>query len=332
MQPFEQLEKDWAAYNDLDPAGMVACSSGTAALHLALEAMQLPQGSQVIVPDLTMIAVPRAVTMAGLTPVFVDCDDTLNMAMLNAMCHKDVKVIMAVHTYGKQCDTGLIHQAAYGNGAKVVEDLAEAHGLKVHYKTDAATWSFYSNKIVSGQEGGAVWFRNNDHAKLARQLRSLGFTDDHDFVHVPRGHNYRMSNAHASLILDSLKRVDLSLENRWLQWHTYHEICPQDWRMQKPDAPWVYAMRIKGMVTAKQDVVVRELKRHGIEARHCFKMCHTQEEYNHCKTVSSGNESSSQFGYKCVQLSNEVIYLPLSSYGTRCHLDAFNIIKRILDK
>lgn len=79
MEPYQLLEREFAEWNDLDPAGMVACSSGTAALHLALEAFRLPQGSKVIVPDYTMVAVPRAVTMAGLKPVFADCDERLNM-------------------------------------------------------------------------------------------------------------------------------------------------------------------------------------------------------------------------------------------------------------
>ena len=77
MQPFEQLEQEWARFNDLDPAGMVACSSGTSALHLACESMDLPLGSNVICPDFTMIACPRAISLAGMIPVFVDCDDKL---------------------------------------------------------------------------------------------------------------------------------------------------------------------------------------------------------------------------------------------------------------
>lgn len=79
MEAYQRLEKEWAEFNGLDSAGMVACSSGTAALHLALEAFRLPPGSEVLVPDYTMVACPRAVAMAGLTPVFVDCDKRLLM-------------------------------------------------------------------------------------------------------------------------------------------------------------------------------------------------------------------------------------------------------------
>jgi perosamine synthetase len=330
LQPFEQMERDWAEFNQLDPAGMVACSSGTAALHLALEAMRLPQGSEVIVPDLTMIAVPRAVTLAGLTPVFVDCDDTLNMdpkLLRNqgaAKTGKYLSAMVVVHTYGVQARREEINFETGTYDCRFIEDLAEAHGLTPHHNTDAACWSFYKNKIVAGEEGGAVWFRDKEHAALARQLRTLGFTDAHDFTHVPRGHNYRMSNAHAALVLDSLRRVVLSQENRWLQWHTYNELCPKDWRMLRPDAPWVYAMRIPGLVPLVQSIIIEWLKKEGIEARHCFKPSSYQEEYRQAKCVH-------HIPNMCGRMVQEVIYLPLSSYHTRCNLDAFNLIQRILD-
>lgn len=76
LEPYQLLERRWAEFNGLDPAGMVACSSGTAALHLALEALPV---ERVFLPDLTMVACARAVVMAGLEPVFVDCDERLLM-------------------------------------------------------------------------------------------------------------------------------------------------------------------------------------------------------------------------------------------------------------
>lgn len=324
---YQQLERDWAEWNELDPEGMVCCASGSAALHLSLEAMRLPQGSECIVPDLTMIAVPRAVTLAGLTPVFVDCNDTLNMnpdLFDSATEHMDdFPTVIAVHTYGKRCDMDKLVNKMCFVDMPLVEDLAEAHSVKPHPTTNAACYSFYKNKIVSGEEGGAVWFRDKEHAKLARQLRSLGFTDAHDFTHIPRGMNYRMSNAHASLILDSLRRVDLSLENRWLQWHTYNELCPKEWRMPKPDAPWVFCLHIRGMPIEQQNTIVKELHAHGIAARHCFKSCKQQEEYANCRRVKGALSRAEMY-------STEVVYLPLSSHHTRCHLDAFDVIQRIL--
>jgi perosamine synthetase len=149
-QPFELLEDevaDWAGY----PRGhVVSCSSGTAALHIALEALQLPQGATVIMPDLTMVACARAVHLAGLVPQFVDCKDDLNMDVrqIDSTQLRSTAAFMAVHLYGR-CAFKM-----FGfNNLRVVEDMAEAHGVRPHAETDAACWSFYRNKIVAGEEG-----------------------------------------------------------------------------------------------------------------------------------------------------------------------------------
>lgn len=81
LEPYEQLELRFAEWNELPPEGMVACSSGTAALHLALEAINDKPAGEVIVPDLTMVACPRAVVLADKTPKFVDCNDQLLMEL-----------------------------------------------------------------------------------------------------------------------------------------------------------------------------------------------------------------------------------------------------------
>lgn len=325
LQPFEQLEQDWARWNDLDPAGMVVCSSGTSALHLACEALQLTPGSKVICPDLTMIACPRSITLAGLEPVFVDCGDDLLMDDGDPMGYATVdpySAFMSVHIYGRRCDMDWISSTA-GVCHPVIEDLAEAHGIRPHSTTDAACWSFYKNKIIAGEEGGAVWFRDNDHAKLARQLRSLGFTDDHDFTHIPRGHNYRMSNAHAELILSSLRGVDHNLRDRWTEMGRLDAACPAEWRMPERQAPWVYDMRIPGMTRVQHNAVVKALNDVGITARHCFKPCSRQPEYIYTtKMVANDNIN----GTKSSVASQEVIYLALTPGRPRIDGIVFGII------
>lgn len=331
MQAFEKLEIEWATFNELDPKGMVACSSGTAALHLALESLRLPQGSQVIVPDYTMIACPRAVTMAGLVPVFVDCDDDLN-ADIGILCSTGPKiadVVMAVHVYGRKMEMEGVARLY----THVIEDLAEAHGVKPHPFTNAACWSFYKNKIVAGEEGGAVWFRDNDHAKLARQLRSLGFTDTHDYIHIPRGHNYRMSNLHASSILNgqgvrewspnALKWYGENVTERRQIESWYESKCPPQWRMPYRDAPWIYDFRVTSMMPWVQDSIVKALRESGIEARHGFKPCSSQEEY---RSMKCSFNSMAQIA------AREVIYLPITP-GTSSQETvrrAFDIARQIV--
>ena len=337
MEPYQQLEKEWAEWNGLDPAGMVACSSGTAALHLALEAFRLPQGSEVIVPDYTMIACPRVVTLAGLTPIFVDCRPNLlaDPMLIGRVAHS-AGTLMVVHVYGRRFDLDkAVSESGIGvggwNDLMVVEDLAEAHGIRPHPGTDAACWSFYKNKIVAGEEGGAVWFRDKEHARVARSLRSLGFTDAHDFWHAPRGHNYRMSNAHAKLVLESLDwasgnvggGTSIAFRRDIEEW--YNEACPAEWRMPPRDAPWVYDLRITGMRTELQDELVKRLNREGIRARHGFKPMSVQEEYHRCRSIwniKAGKEGMSEAALASV----EVVYLPIQP-GVTTKKDVFKAFK-----
>lgn len=344
-EAYQRLEEGWAKANDLDPAGMVCCSSGTAALHLSLEAMQLPHGSEILIPDLTMIACPRAATLAGLTPVFVDCGDDLLMdrALWASAVREQTNAIMFVHIYGRRCQ--MLPEGwgkNIGSRLRIIEDLAEAHGVKPHWQTDAACWSFFSNKIVSGAEGGAVWFCDPEHAKLARQLRSLGFTDAHDFMHVPRGHNYRMSNAHAELILANWKphvwfdglrnwttRIEwLTQERRQIE-NWYDEACPVAWQMPRRDAVWVYDFRVPGMDEVTQNVLVQTLQAEGFAARHSFKPMHIQPEYKDCWLVTGCPVWS-----KAAELSSQVVYLPVRPGQTTredCRR-AFDVARRALGR
>lgn len=335
MRPHEQLELEWAKFNDLDPAGMVACSSGTAALHLALEALQLPPDSEVIVPDFTMVACPRAVAMAELRPVFVDCDERLliDRTLVHdvRLTDMNVKAIMMVHVYGRRCD---LWRYSAIQGWFIIEDMAEIHGVKPSAMSDAACWSFYKNKIVAGEEGGAVWFRDPEHASLARQLRSLGFTDAHDYRHVPRGHNYRMSDAHASLILDNMMgpldvmiprdRILKTNERREIEsW--YDETCPAEWRQPPRDVVWVYDLRIPNLCESVQDEIVRRLRANKIEARHGFKPMHEMEEFRDCRRVGGENVE---------RASREVVYLPVNP-GVTTRADAvraFELIRSIVPR
>ncbi len=340
VDAYIRLEEAWAQWNDLDPAGMVACSSGTAALHLALEAFQLPQGSEVLLSDFNMIACPRAVTLAGLTPVLVDCDSRLLMDCELACQYwrenmSTVKVIMAVHIYGRQCrmdsfDTiSTCSKTVHERPMYVIEDLAEAHGVKPHPTTDAACWSFFRNKIVtSGEEGGAVWFRDPAHAALARQLRNLGFTDAHDFTHLPRGHNYRLANSLAQKVLYSIEMAHSNIARRREVEACYEALCPAEWKMPKRDAVWVYDLRVPGMSPIEQDAVVQALQRAGIAARHSFKPVSDQPEYLHCKLMRTEGEMT-----QARRASREVLYLPLDpdTPSARCAL-AFNVLHSVLGR
>lgn len=310
MEPYQQLEVDIAKWMDYPPENVVVCSSGTAALHLALEAFQLPAKSRVIIPDFTMIACARAVTLAGHEVVPIDCnagDLLINMDHVSQHCRFGHRVVMAVHVYGREIDMDFLRRGT-AHTPMVIEDLAESHGTQPHPSTDAACWSFYKNKIVAGEEGGAVAFKRQYHADLARQLRCLGFTGAHDFQHVPRGHNYRMSNLHAYAISESLRMVEHNdTVRRWVE-GVYNRSIPEKYHQLRRDQVWVYDLRVSGMMEDQQNELVKSLRLKGIGARHGFKPILSQPEYGTWYTT--GEDSQYRFS-EASKASREVIYLPV---------------------
>ena len=298
MQTFERLEIEIAKW--IGNSNVVVCSSGTSALHIALESLELPLGSEVIVPEFTMVACARAVTLAGLKPVFADCnakDLLVNPNKIKKAISKNTAAIMPVHIYGRRCDMSTITEIAKEYNLAIVEDMAEIHGVPPSPLSDAACWSFYRNKIVAGEEGGAIAFKDRKKTLIARQLRCQGFTENHDFLHRPRGINARLSNANAELILDSLMMVNENLMERSQIERWYNEAIPKELRMPKRLVCWVYDIKLENVDTAS---VVALLNQDGISARLGFKPMSMQPEYAR--------------SYKWLQAfkqSKKIIYLPI---------------------
>jgi dTDP-4-amino-4,6-dideoxygalactose transaminase len=326
MESFELLEKEVGEWAGFPAENVVACSSGTAALHLAFEALQLPPGSDVICPDFTMIACPRAISLAGLKPVFVDCGPDLLMdqglaSQVMVSSGENLAAVLLVHIYGRRSNPEIVYDAK-SEGLYVVEDMAEAHGVAPHPRSTAACYSFYKNKIVtSGEEGGAVAFRDPAHAALARQLRCLGFTPAHDFDHLPRGCNYKLAASLARLIVDSLRDFPRETARRRRAENWYGEHCPKEWLMPPRDAPWVYDIRVPGLTSERQGAAVSALNAAGIAARHAFKPMSAQREY------LGGGSMRSVGTWNADVASREIFYLPLTIADEGQAKKAFEIVK-----
>lgn len=310
---YVELEREWEKANLLGDRSVISCSTGSAALHLALESFRLPPGAVVAVPDFTMVACAQAVTLARLHPVFVDVDhDTLTMCpdSLDGVLQRVVDTggvvgaVMPVAVYGRPVVDD-VYDVANKYGARIVEDLAEAHGVQPHAYADAGCWSFYRNKIIAGEEGGAVWMKDPTEGKLCRSLKSMGFTADHDYTHIPHGWNYRLADALASIILGSLANFRTNVATRRAIELTLDEACPEQWRMPYRSAPWVYDIRIPGMLRGIMKKVVATLQSQGVQARCGFKPMTEQDQYQF-KTTSLSNDVARVAG-------NEVFYLPFTT-------------------
>ncbi|WP_326638701.1 DegT/DnrJ/EryC1/StrS family aminotransferase [Streptosporangium sp. NBC_01755] len=274
--PFvRRFEEEFAQYNGT--AYGVACSSGTTALTLALRALGVGPGDEVLVPEFTMVATAWAVTYTGAVPVFVDCGDDLNIdvSLIEARITPRTKVIMPVHVYGRRCDMDAIMKLAHEYNLRVVEDSAEAHGVRP--VGDIACFSLFANKIISAGEGG-VCVTNSEHlAQQMAHLRSMAFSKEHDFIHKKLAYNFRMTNMQAAVALAQLEQIDeiLAIRKR-IEKHYDSGLDGIDGITIMPsrDVLWMYDIR------AERREELREfLTDAGIETRPFFQPMSRQPMY-----------------------------------------------------
>ena len=199
---YKELEKEFAKYVNRRYA--VAVNSGTSALHLALLALGVGPGDEVIVPDLTFVACAFAVSYTGAKPIFVDVKDdyTIDQSLIVGKITKRTKAIMAVHLYGNQCDMPSILKIAKIHHLKVIEDCSEHHLVELS-KSDVACYSFQSSKQIHCEEGGIIVTNNRKLADECSKLKTFYHTKG-DYFHKKLSFNYRMPDSQAKLAILSM--------------------------------------------------------------------------------------------------------------------------------
>ncbi len=289
------FEDQMAGYCHRDFA--CSTSSGTTALHLALEALGVGKGDLVIVPTLTYIATINAVLQCGAIPIFVDSRESDwqmdEKAVSAAIFARDIKAVVAVHLYGAPCDISEIEWACESNNVRLIEDCAQALGSAVDGRPvgsfgDASCFSFYGNKNITTGEGGmvlcddaALWTELN-HIKSHSTVYSKGYSHD------KMGYNYRMSNLQAAVGCAQMERLDGILERK-------QEICSLytstifkpvaegefgrgrigTWRLRGRGVHagrWLYSLVVQS--EGLRDGLIEHLKAKGIESRPFFSPCH----------------------------------------------------------
>lgn len=288
--PFiKRFEDEMAAYVGRKYAS--ACSNGTAALELAVSALNLEKGDEIIMPSFTIISCAQAVIKQGLKAVLVDSDfRTFNMRVedVKSKITSKTKAIMIVHVFGLTVDVEPIIALAKKYGIKIIEDAAEVHGQEYNGKKcgsfgDISIFSFYPNKQITTGEGGMVLCGNKELDKRVKSFRNLCFGENR-FIHEELGYNYRMTNMQAAIGVAQLERIDDIVEKkRWIG-ETYSELLKDIDLIELPlrkteyceNIYWVYAITLKDecLNTAKE--VMRELREYGIGTRPFFYPMHKQ--------------------------------------------------------
>jgi len=197
MGIIQEFEKNFA--NFIWNKYALSVNSGTAALHIALLAIGIKPGDEVITTPFTFIATSNAVLMCGAIPVFVDIKDdlTINEELIEAAITPKTKAILPVHIFGRECNMDRIVEIARVHDLKVVEDAAQCIKPGIN-KGDIACFSFYRTKNFSCFEGGAVTTDNPFLDKKMRMYADQG--QDGKYNHVVLGYNYRMSDLDATMI------------------------------------------------------------------------------------------------------------------------------------
>jgi len=214
----EEFEKNFADYCTVKYA--VAVHSGTAALHLALMAMDIKEGDEVITTPFSFIASANCILYVNAKPVFADIDEKTFNISPNSIIEKitdKTKAIIPVHLYGQPCDMKAIMKIAQDYNLKILEDACQAHGAEYENKWvgsfgEAAAFSFYPTKNMTTSEGGMLTTNDKDIAEKAKIFRNHGQIKryEHEFL----GYNLRMTDICAAIGIEQLKKLDKFNEKR----------------------------------------------------------------------------------------------------------------------
>lgn len=306
------FEEEFAAY--CDAKYCVGVANGLDALFLILKAMDIGEGDEVIVPSNTFIATALAVSYTGATPVFVEPElKSYNMdpARLEAAITDQTKAVIAVHLQGRPADMDRILQITGKYGLKVMEDAAQAHGVRYKGKRvgtfgDAAGFSFYPGKNLGALgDGGAVVTNNRE---LADKVRAIGnYGSNQKYSHIYKGVNSRLDELQAAFLRVKLTQLDKWNEARTAIAKKYFAGIQNEKIVLplKPDADFGHVYHVFVIRCQQRDALEKYLAEHGVgTVKHYPIPMHLQECY-------------ADLGYKrgdfpiAEEISDTIISLPM---------------------
>lgn len=289
--PFiQRFETDFSKYVDRDYG--VAVSNGTAALEIAVKAVGIQKGDEVILPTFTIISPAQAIVKCGAKPVLVDADPItycMDVTKVEEKITPKTKAILVVHIYGFPTDMDPIIAIARKYKLIIIEDAAEMHGQTYNGKMcgsfgDVSIFSFYPNKQITTGEGGMIVTDRLDIAEYCRSLRNLCFKPERRFIHDEIGWNYRMTNLQAALGVAQLENIDMHISikrkmganyNHLLKNTPHIDLMPTETTYSK-NIYWVYTIILRKEFNHDAIWVMNELIKEGIGTRPFFYPMHKQ--------------------------------------------------------
>ena len=305
--PIELFEKQLADFHNV--SHVVALSSGTAAIHLALLALKIQEGDRVIVPTLTFAATAFPLSYVGAIPVFIDvCRKswTLDLELLETYLKKckkrDLpKLIISVDLFGRTCNYDELFRIAGNFAIPVLIDGAESLGSKYKETYTASqgvisVLSFNFNKVMTTTGGGALLTNDNLAAKISRKLGNQARDDFHWYEHSEIGYNYRMSPILAALGTSQLGRIEIIIEKRRSVRNSYLELLggipglevSTDSQWERSNA-WLSTIKFDNKIFSNgRDIVRGDLEKENIESRFIWKPLHLQPVFKSSETILNG--------------------------------------------
>jgi perosamine synthetase len=273
-----EFEATFSSWNQMEYG--VATSNCTTALHLALVALGIGPGDEVLCPDLTFIAPANMICLTGAKLVLIDvepCSWGIDPAKMVDKITSNTKAVIVVHPFGHAADMDPILELAREHSLKVIEDVAEAPGGLYKGKTlgafgDVSCYSFFANKILTTGEGGMVLCNDSELDVKLRTLRDHGMSRERKYVHELAGFNYRMTNMQAAIGLAQLERLDETMSRRNIQADHYRARFSGSNNIKwRPVASYCTPVHWLATITLNQvsqrDRLISHLKDHEIDAR-----------------------------------------------------------------
>lgn len=308
-----KFENNIAEYLNVEKAAAV--QSGTAGIHLGLKLLGVEPGDEVIVPTLTFIAAVNPIKYLCAEPVFMDCDESLNIdinkvekflkyeceitpkGVKNKNTGRIIKAIVVVHVFGNMVDMEGLMEIARRYNLKVLEDATEALGTKYtggKYSRrfagtigDVGVYSFNGNKIITTGGGGMIVSKDKKLVEKAKYLSTQAKDDPLYYIHDEIGYNYRMTNLQAALGVAQLEQLENFIDIKTKNYELYKELISEieglqllNFRKNTRPNYWFYSLFVeKEKYGMDKDELLKRFKKVGIETRPIWYLNHLQKPF-----------------------------------------------------